>query len=217
MTVKARFEMIEHFSAEESARAAVQPFIDRWEFEASLRSGPGQFNLRYWQPVIIDRSPTPGAVTFTIHETILVSDEVSFRVSGQYPAPPSKAPMNIHDPDVRVMHSRLMGYRQGHEPLTTMSYFCLTVLEGKFGGRCEAALGCNVDLEVLGKIGHFSTKKGGPQARKAEGTDTELSSQEASFLTQAIHSLIARLAQVSADAYQELPQITLSDFPILDD
>lgn len=118
---EAGFEMIEHFSTEESARAAVQPFIDRWEFEASLRSGPGQFNLRYWDSVIIDRNPTPGSVTFTIHETILVNDEVSFRVYGQYPGPPSGDPINIHDPDVRVMHTRLMGYRQGHELLTTMS------------------------------------------------------------------------------------------------
>ena len=79
---EARFEMKEHFSTEASARAAVQPFIYRCEFEASLRSGPGQFNLRYRQPVIIDRNPMPGVVTFTVYETPLISDEFSFRVSG---------------------------------------------------------------------------------------------------------------------------------------
>ena len=213
---EARFEMMEHFSTEESARAAVQPFIDRWEFEASLRSGPGQFALRYRQPVIIDRNPTPGAVTFTVYETLLISDEVSFRVSGQYPEPPSDNLMNIHDPDVRTMHTRLAGYRQGHELLTTMSYFCLTVLQDKFGGRRVAARECNIDLAVLNEIGRLSTQKGGTQARKAEGTDTELSSQETSFLTQGIAHLIIRLAQVSADANQELARITLSHFPTLD-
>ena len=136
---EARFEMMEHFSTEESARAAVQPFIDRWEFEASLRSGPGQFNLRYRQPIIIDRNPTPGVVTFPVHEMVLVNDAISLRVLGQYPEPPSDSPLNIHDPDVRTMHTRLAGYRQGHEPLAGMTYFCLTVLEHKFAGRREAA------------------------------------------------------------------------------
>ena len=214
---EARFEMKEHFSTEENARAAVEPFIDRWEFEASLRSGPGQFNLRYRQPVIVDRNPTPGVVTFTVYETLLISDEFSFRVSGQYPETPSDSPMDLHDPDVRVMHTRLMGFRQGHEPLTTMSYFCLTVLEDKFRNRSEAARGCNIDPAVLSKIGYLSTRKGGPQARKAEGADNELSSQETAFLTLAISHLIIRLAQVSADAGQALPRITLSDLPTLED
>ena len=213
---EARFEMMEHFSTEESARAAVQPFIDRWEFKASLRSGPGRFHLRYRQPVIIDRNPTSGVMTVTVHDTLLISDEFSFRVSEQYPEPPSANPMNIHDPDVKSMHTRLMGYYQGHEPLTTMSQFCLTVLERKFGGRREAARRCNIDPKVLGKIGYLSTKKGGQQARKAEGADTELSSQETSFLTQAITRLIIRLAQLSVDADQELPRISLSDFPTLE-
>ena len=212
---EACFEMMDHFSTEESARAAVQPFIDRWEFEASLRSGPGQFILRYREPIIIDRNPTPGIVTFTIHETILINDEFSWRVSGQYPDMPSDSPLNIHDPDVRTMHTRLAGYRQGHEPLASMAYFCLTVLEDKFSGRHEAARACNIDPAVMSKIGYLTAKKGGPQARKAEGTDSELSSKETSFLTQAIGQLIMRLAQVAAGANREMPQITLSDLPTL--
>ena len=212
---EASFEMMEHFSTEESAREVVQPFIDRWEFEASLRSGPGQFKLRYRQPIIIDRNPTPGVVTFTIHETVLISDEITFRVSGQYPEPPSDNPLNIHDPDVRTMHTRLAGYRQGHEPLASMAYFCLTVLEAKFSGRHGTARTCNIDPAVLSKIGYLTAKKGGPQARKAEGSNNELSSQETSFLTQAITQLIMRLAQVTAHASRELPQITLSDLPTL--
>ena len=115
------------------------------------------------------------------------------------------------------MHTRLAGYRQGHEPLTAMSYFCLTVLEDRFGGRNEAARGRNVDPAVLGKIGRLSATKGGPQARKAAGIDTGLSSQETVFLTQVIAHLVIRLARVSGDAGRELPRITLLDFPDLDD
>ena len=212
---EARFEMVEHSSTEEGARAAVQPFIDRWEFEASLRLRPGQFKLRYRQPIIIDRNPTPGHVTFIVHETILINDEISLRLSGKYPEPPSDNPLNIHDPDVKTMHTRLGGYWQGHEPLASMSYFCLTVLETRFGNRPKAAHACKVDPAILDKIGYLTAKKGGPQARKAEGTDSDLSSQETSFLTQAITQLVMRLAQVSAGANREIPLMTLSDLPAL--
>lgn len=91
------------------------------------------------------------------------------------------------------------------------------MLEGKFGKRSDAARECNVDLAVLRKIGHLSSNKGGSQARKAKGTDTELGAQEASFLEQAIARLIMRLAQVSADTNTGLPQINLSDFHHSDD
>ena len=212
---EARFEPKEHFPTEESARAAVQPFIDRWEFEESLKSGPNQFNLRFQRPIMIDRKPTPGVVTLRVDETILITDEVSFRISRPYPEPPSDNPTNIHDPDVRTMHARFAGYRQGREPLASMSYFCLTVLETKFRSRGEAAHKCKIDLAVLRKIGDLTANRGGPQARKAGGAGTELSSQEISFLSQAIAKLILRVAQVAADPNQNLPQISLPDLPVL--
>lgn len=210
---EARFEMLEHFSTEEGARAAVQPFIDRWEFETSLRLRPGQFKLRYRQPIIVDRKPTPGHATFIVHETILINDEISLRLSGQYPDPPSDGPLNVHDPDVNTMHTRLGGYWQGHEPLASMSYFCLTVLQTRFGSLRKAADACIVDLAVLRKIGYLTAQKGGPQARKAAGTYRHFSSQETSFLTQAITQLIMRLAQVSSGENRELPPINLSNLP----
>ena len=91
----------------------------------------------------------------------------------------------------------------------------LSKIGRKFGGRRAAARGCNIDAAVLSKIGRLSSGKGGPQARKAEGIATELSSQETAFLTQAIIHLIIRLAQVSADVNQKLPPITLAELPTL--
>ena len=212
---EARFEPKEHFPTEESARAAVQSFIDTWEFEETLKSGPSQFNLRFQQPIMIDRNPTPGVVTLRVYETILVTGKASIKISRRYPEPPSDNPMNIHDPDVRTMHTRFAGYCQGREPLASMSYFCLTVLETKFRSRGEAAHECKIDLAVLNKIGDLTANRGGPQARKAGGTGTELSSQEISFLSQAIAKLILRVAQVVADPNQNLPQISLSGLPAL--
>ena len=212
---EARFEPKEHFPTEESARAAIQPFIDTWEFEESLKSEPCQFKLRFRQPKIIDRHPPPDVVSFAVYETLQITDEVSIRISRPYPDPPSSNPMNIRDPDVKTMHTRFAGYRQGHEPLASMSYFCLTVLETKFGSRREAARECKINLPVLSKIGDLTANRGGPQARKAGGTGTELNSQEISFLTQAIAKLILRVAQVAADPNQNLPQISLPDLPAL--
>ena len=213
---EARFEPKVHFPTEESARAAIEPFIDTWEFEETLKSAPGQFKLRFRQPIIIDRNPTPGIVLLSVYETLLITDKVSIRISRPYPDLPSGNPMNIRDPDVRTMHTRFAGYRQGHEPLASMSYFCLTVLETKFGSRSEAARECKIDLPVLSKIGDLTANRGGPQARKASGTGTELNPQEISFLTQAIAKLILRVAQVAADPNQNLPQISLPDLPALE-
>ena len=42
---EARFEMKQHFSTEESAGAAVEPFIERWEFDVSLKIGTRSVQL----------------------------------------------------------------------------------------------------------------------------------------------------------------------------
>ena len=66
-------------------------------------------------------------------------------------------------PDVQTMYDRYMGYRQGREPLTTMAYFCLTILERstkKNHSREVAAETYGIKLEVLNKIGHLSSEKG---------------------------------------------------------
>lgn len=63
---RARFELKEHYATAGEARAAVQPFIDRWVFDVSLDSGPDQFGMRFETSEMIDRDPTPGAASFSV-------------------------------------------------------------------------------------------------------------------------------------------------------
>src|SRR5437763_736304 len=50
---------------------------------------------------------------------------------------------------VSTLWQRYCKYRKEKEPLTSMGYFCLTVLEGDAGGRSDAATGCKPRQQSL--------------------------------------------------------------------
>ncbi len=54
----AHFEFKQHFADVASAREAVDPFIQHWEFDAKLRNGPNSFSLR---AEVEERNPSPPA------------------------------------------------------------------------------------------------------------------------------------------------------------
>ena len=105
---RARFEFKEHYATVGEARAALQPFVDQWVFEETLRIGPGQFALRFDRSLIEDRQPTQGVHSVSAGPATwsftLPVPEVT--VSRPYPYPPSEAAMDIHDPDVQAMLHR---------------------------------------------------------------------------------------------------------------
>ena len=43
-----------------SALEVVNSYISNWELDDALASRPGEFNLRFVRPEIVDRKPTPG-------------------------------------------------------------------------------------------------------------------------------------------------------------
>ena len=100
--------------------------------------GPNAFKLRFYRSEMEDRNPTPGAIcvragfaSFTMTAT-MPRGTVS---PPTYPNPPSTGLKR--SPDVESMFHRCVGYREGREPLTTMAYFCLTVLEASTGERSD--------------------------------------------------------------------------------
>ena len=95
-----------------------------------------------------------------------------------------------------------------------MAYFCLTVLKNKMGSK-GAAREYRVSRNVLDQIGRLSSRKGGSQARKADGISDSLTTQEARFLEEAMKALIERVAQWSHEPDGDHPMITLSDLPNL--
>ena len=60
---KARFELKQHYATEEEARCVVEPFIQNWEFDSSLRRDPLCFRLEFEGAEIIDRRPSPALFT----------------------------------------------------------------------------------------------------------------------------------------------------------
>lgn len=209
---RVRFEFKEHYATQDAARKAIEDYIRAWEFSAGLRGGPNYFKLKFDQPKIEDRNPTPGVAMVSARPIgVKVTLEKAIGVASPpcYPPPPSGIMLT---PDVDTMYCRYMGYLQKREPLAGMAYFCLTILELS-RSRKEAAKMYGIELGVLEKIGYLSSKKGGQEARKASGMDNDLTAQESRFLVEAIKAVIHRAAERAHAPNSNLPKISLSDLP----
>lgn len=215
--LRARFAFKAHYATVEQARDAIADYIRVWEFDATLRRGnPDSFRLRFEKAEIVDLNPTPGAVRLRSDFVAGVGiGSAHLTVSTpNYPPPPSDLTIN---PDAETMYGRYMGYRQKREPLPSMAYFCLTVLQDGAGGRKAAARKYGIDMSVLAKIGDLTANRGGAQARKAGGVATELSHQECRFLDRATKAIVRRVAERAHASTGVLPTISLSDLPSLTD
>ena len=212
-----RFELKEHCATSEAARTVVEPYIRCWELDASLRTH--RFKLRFERPEIVDRNPTPGIVELVTYANVgnITARAVITAVVHEYPRPPSGLTLDPDNPDVLTMYHRYTGYRERREPLTSMAYFCLTMLtEYLNGGRNAAASKYRIEKKVLDKIGDLSTNRGGPAgARKAKGVSQDLTAAESHFLDEAVKAIIRRVAEVAHDPGSDFPRIRLSDLPNL--
>ena len=204
------FKFKDHYASVDEAREAIGDYIRSWEFDAGLREGPNRFKLKFDQSQIEDRNPTPGAVSIgtPIRFSFTLSEPTVTLSPACYPPPPSGLKLI---PDVQTMYDRYMGYRQGREPLTTMAYFCLTILE-KNNSRKVAAETHGIKFEVLREIGRLSTMKGGQQARKESGTNNNLTAQDQRFLEEAIKAIIRRAAEKACPSNSDFPEISMAAF-----
>ena len=202
-----RFEFKEHYATEDAARKAIEDYIRVWEFSACLKNGPSYFKLKFDHAQIEDRNPTPGVVMVAAHPAryeVKVGKATGVVSPACYPPPPSGLKIT---PDVQTMYDRYMGYRQGREPLTTMAYFCLTIIED------NPTTIKDVSSRARDKIRQLSSGKGGQQARKASGKDTDLTAQDRRFLEEAIKAIILQVAERARAPDRNLPKISLSDLP----
>ena len=217
----ARFELKEHYADVGEAREAIEPFIQHWEFETGVRWGPNSFSLLYTNAEIIDRNPSPSEpgtrrVKVGGHVLRNVIAEASIRLGHpHYPPPPAGDSVDPNDDYVVKMKRRYDQYRLGRAKQPDVAYFCVTVLEVKYGSLSAAAKACGISRNVLKEIKKLSSNKGGEDSRKAEGFDDEFTRQEKRFLNRALKEVIIRAAQVAADDSQILPQITMADLPKL--
>ena len=216
---KVRFVMRKRHATETEARQAVATYIDAWEFEVGLTRGPDSFKLRFDFADIEDLDPSTGVVFLRpspVRLHVMTGDVRVILGKRGYPAPPTSG-LSI-SPDVRSMYQRYLGYKRQREPLPSMVYFCLTVLETstrqhRGGARTAVANLYRIDKPVLDRLGKLCSKKGGAGARKAVGVHQELSREETRFLEEAVKAIIRRIAEVAHNPCADLQSITMCDLP----
>lgn len=213
---KLRIAPVEHFSDEDEARRAIEPFLRAWEIEADLRLNIGMIRFTFERVELIDRDPPPPGTPQVIQLKGIASagavGQVSLHLTcRKYPQPPGSFRATS---DVEHAYRRWIGYRSGKEPLQSMAYFVLTLLESAAGDRKDAARSFNIELDVLRTIGKLSSTKGNPStARKVvPGTPfQELSGAETAWLEKAIPLIIRRVGEHASGT--PLARISLADLP----
>ena len=207
---EARFELKEHYPTWQQAQQAIQPFIQQWELRASLESGTGTFALKFKQPEMIDRKPTPGVISVSLppisfHFTI---SSPTVTVSRQYPQPPPERRMNMDHPDVQTMLHRYLSCCQGREPLPSMAYFCYEVFVKRLSKDAKhAARKHKISYKLVKRVSNLASNKGGDQARHQSGIWHPLTQPEVQFLQKAVAAMIVRAAIVAADPNQPMDTI----------
>jgi hypothetical protein len=208
---------VEHFSDEGEARRAIEPFLRAWEINADLSSNLGRIRFTFERVELIDRDPPPPGSPQVIQvkgiaSLSLVGQSVSLHLTcRKYPQPPHAFRAT---PEAQHAYRRWLGYRSGKEPLQSMAYFVLTLLESTAGDRRGAAYSFNIELEILRTIGRLSSTKGDPDtARKASSgiQFQELMGAERQWLEKAIALVIRRLGE-HASGVSLLP-IRMADLP----
>jgi hypothetical protein len=208
----------EHFPDEDEARRAVEPFLRAWEIEADLTSNIGMVRFKFDRAEVIDRHPPPPGSSQVIEvktgSVVSFSDSVSLHLTcSRYPQPPAIFRVT---PEVQHAYRRWLGYRSGKEPLQSMAYFVLTLLESTAGGRQNAARSFQIELPVLGAIGRLSSTKGDESTARKAGPGNqfqELSGSEKQWLEEAIRRVIHRLGEHASGGTLSL--ISLRDLPSL--
>ena len=104
---------------------------------------------------------------------------------------------------------------EGRSRLGDTAYFCLTVLERAAGGRGQAGQHFGIAKPVLNKLGELTDQKGGREARKAKGADSEFTNAERTWLQEVMKAIIRRAAEVAYNPHASQMQITMADLPSL--
>lgn len=214
-----RIEPTIHFPSIDEARYYVDPLLHSWEIDIALRFGKPELSFVYDTAKVIDRQPHhPGlrqaVLNVQLGELVLAGSAVTLRVSrGSYPHPPTVFRVN---PDVETLWRRYQGYRKGREPLPSMAYFCLTLIESLAGGRDGAASAFKISKRVLAKIGQLTSERGDAStARKyrAITAGAALTGAESAWLEEAIKILIRRVGE--ARAIDTLSTVDIDNLPRL--
>ena len=200
-----RITPAEHFADEKETRTAIEPFLRAWEISTDLNSNFGMIRFEFECVELVDRAPRPpgGSIVVTLEgaSMILMGSSAVLRLTcREYPNPPTAFSAT---PEVMHAYRRWLRYREGNEPLQSMTYFVLTLLESAAGGRQLASRTFQIHVDILNMMGRLSSTKGDAMtARKASSPNQfqDLSLAEKQWLEEAVRCAIRRLGEHASGA-----------------
>jgi len=217
-----------HYASVSAARKEIESYLRAWEVNANLSQGKGSIRFVYQDANVIDLAPQrTGHGVVVCGKAIAMgigTATVSVQISRKnYPPPPENFAVS---PDVETLLYRYQGYLDGKEPLPSMAYFCLKLIEVFYGQetktkeRQAAARSLRMEFRVLSELGRLTTTKGDiTTARKppAQGIWQPLSGTERRWIEAVIRRLIYRVGEYAAcGGSSSLNEATLRDFPPLE-
>jgi len=154
-------------------------------------ASPSEIRFEYAGAEVVDDAAPPGTISLAMHDVARASDETSCHVSrGAYPMPPADS---VVPPELDYIWTRVSRYLEGKEPLTSVAYFCVTVLAMR-GGLGPAAVHYRVSEAILRRISELSSTRGDPEtARKLTKTTQPLQPADAEWLRNALLALVGHL------------------------
>jgi hypothetical protein len=166
----AGFEMRQHFSTADEAKAVVEPYIRAWHVLIGLEQDPGDLRLVYDRADIIDRSPDPRDESVVKAQVLLSAvggTSAAVHVArSRYPSFPTTF---CASPEAEYMYWNYVQYLQDRRRLADMAYHCLNTLEADFerNKRKETVKKYSIDYKVLDNLARLVSTTGGPtEARK---------------------------------------------------
>ncbi len=216
----ATFEMKEHHSSIQEAQERVRPYLHAWDVYTALSQGRREIGFEFESADIIDRDPPPPGAPQVIKpigiDSVAVVDTPTIHITrGGYPAPPDGFKVS---PNVDTMWNRYEGYLAGREPLASMAYMCLTVLEASAGGRKEAAEQYGIARNVLDTLARLTSEVGDERtARKivAHGKPRPHTGAEVAWIEATIKMMTLRVGEWAFDSSATRPKLTMADLPEL--
>jgi hypothetical protein len=210
---------VQHFPSGAEARAVIDPFLRAWELDSDLTRNIGSIRFKFLSVRKVDRDPpAPGtgelSAAFEGTGVLAIGGNVSVHITqNTYPAPPTDFRTT---PEVELAYGRWRAFREGREPLQSMAYAVLTLMESMAGGRKQAASTLQVDARTLETIGRLSSTKGDAATIRKFGKGLQLqdlSGGESSWLEAAVRRLVRRMGEHAAGV--QLSRITMNDLPPL--
>jgi len=218
--IVATFLMKEHFATIEAARAVTDEYLRALEVKAALveYGGCHVLDFYYIRADVVDRSipPTDGIQALSGRAAGRSAASGIVTMTRPLPSPPGAFKWT---PDVETLWNRFQQYVNEREPLPSMAYFCVTVVEMYANGKtAEAAKQFCISKRVLSHLRELCSNRGDEtEARKPNSNKSfsPLTDEEKSWVVAVVMQLILRVGQHAYNPQQILRELTMNDFPML--